>query len=257
MLKPTTRPNFTETNTLLLLFDCKTLNMSKPIIKIDVVSDVVCPWCYIGKRRLESAIQNVSDEFDFEVQYLPFELNSQMPPSGADNKQYLSKKFGSEDRYHQIIKQVSDVAATEGLSFNFDKQSIAPNTRKAHAMIGIASMQGKQLALVEALFKAYFTEGVNLSDDANLIKLGESVGLTRGEIESAINNPTMLSQIEKQEDQLHQLGVSGVPFYIINNKYGVSGAQTSEVFINAFREISKSEPLVESGDSCDVDSKEC
>src|SRR5687768_3200057 len=108
--------------------------MSKEKIRIGVVSDVVCPWCYIGKRRLEKAIQNLSDRFDFEVEYFPFELNPQIPASGLDQKDYLIKKFGGEDRYRQLTDHVSKVAAVDGLRFDYNAQKISPNTRNAHRL---------------------------------------------------------------------------------------------------------------------------
>src|SRR4051794_20418449 len=109
--------------------------MMKPTIKIDIVSDVVCPWCYIGKRRLEKAIDQLSAEFNFEVEYHPFELNPQMPLEGKDQKDYLSNKFGGEERYEQITEHVTQVAGDENLEFNFSKQHISPNTRMVHSII--------------------------------------------------------------------------------------------------------------------------
>ena len=102
----------------------------KPVIKIDIVSDVVCPWCYIGKRRLEKAIDQLSDQYSFELEYHPFELNPEMPLQGVDQKQYLANKFGGETKYHQITEHTTRVAAEEGLSFHFNKQTTSPNTQE-------------------------------------------------------------------------------------------------------------------------------
>src|SRR5688572_22315651 len=114
----------------------------KPVIKIDVVSDVVCPWCYIGKRRLEKAIDQLSPDYTFEIEYHPFELNPNTPSEGVNQKEYLTEKFGSEDRYHQITAHTTQVAAQEGLSFNFDKQRVSPNTRLMHSIIQLAKLEG-------------------------------------------------------------------------------------------------------------------
>src|SRR5688500_1385875 len=141
--------------------------MSKPKIKVDVISDVVCPWCYIGKRRLEKAMDKLSDAYDFEVEYHPFELNPQMPVSGLNHKEYLVEKFGGEDRYEQLTGRVTQVAAVEGLLFDFEKQKTSPNTRKAHALIQLAREEGKQLVVMEAFFKAYFSDGIDLTLDKN------------------------------------------------------------------------------------------
>jgi Predicted dithiol-disulfide isomerase involved in polyketide biosynthesis len=109
--------------------------MSKPKIKIEVVSDVVCPWCYIGKRRLEKAMDQLKDQMDFDVEFLPFELNPDMPKEGKDQKDYLVKKFGSEEKYQQITNHVVNVASQEGLKFDFQKQHVSPNTRDAHRIM--------------------------------------------------------------------------------------------------------------------------
>jgi predicted DsbA family dithiol-disulfide isomerase len=228
--------------------------LNKPVIKIDVVSDVVCPWCYIGKRRLEKAMQQLSSEYTFEVEYHPFELNPDMPAQGVNQKAYLTDKFGSEDRYDQITNHTTQVAATEGLAFNFDKQNTSPNTRKAHAIVQLAKLKGKDLAVIEDLFKAYFTDGVDLTDDKNLIALAVQAGIEREDLELLLADENSLIRIAALEKEMSKLGISGVPFYIINSKYGVSGAQSSETFMQVFKEVSQE---VTSGESCDVDGKNC
>jgi predicted DsbA family dithiol-disulfide isomerase len=197
----------------------------KKKIRIDVVSDIVCPWCYIGKRRLEKAIDELSADFDVEVEYHPFELNPALPQSGTPAKEYLMEKFGGEDRYDQITGRVSQVAADDGLHFDFEKQRVSPNTRKAHVLVALASAHGRQQLLVEALFKAYFTDGIDLSDDNNLKLIATSVGLPEEEVAMALADPNALTAIESEEKEMYKLGISGVPFYIINKKFGISGAQ--------------------------------
>jgi predicted DsbA family dithiol-disulfide isomerase len=230
--------------------------MNKPTIKIGVVSDVVCPWCYIGKRRLEKAMHKLSDRFNFEVEYFPFELNPQMPASGMDQKAYLSSKFGGEERYHQITDNTTSVAAGEGLTFNFAIQKISPNTRNAHRLVQLAKENNKQLDVVEALFKAYFTEGTDLSKNENLVALAFQNGLDKEATELLLNSEAGVMEVEMTEHRLQQSGITGVPFYIINNKYGISGAQPSESFIKAFEEIASSPDIAE-GESCDVETKNC
>src|SRR6218665_489749 len=112
----------------------------KQKIKVDIVSDVVCPWCYIGKRRLEKAMGELSSEYDFDVEYHPFELNPGVPAEGLNQREYLVDKFGSEDRYDQITANTTQVAASEGLDFHFEKQAISPNTRKAHVLLQLAKL---------------------------------------------------------------------------------------------------------------------
>jgi len=228
--------------------------MSKTKIRIDVVSDVVCPWCYIGKRRLEKAINKLSDAYDFEVAYHPFELNPQIPVSGLNHKEYLVEKLGGEDRYEQLTGRVTQVAATEGLLFDFEKQKTSPNTRKVHALIQLAQEEGKQLAVVEAFFKAYFSEATDLTLDKNLIDIAVSAGIDRIKAEQRMTDEGALVQVALAEQEMYKLGITGVPFYIINNKYGISGAQSSETFIKAFLEVGS--PAT-TADACDVDSKNC
>jgi predicted DsbA family dithiol-disulfide isomerase len=229
---------------------------TKPTIKIDVVSDIVCPWCYIGKRRLEKAIDQLSGEYDFEIEYHPFELNPSMPVAGADHKEYLSQKFGSESRYHQLTDHVTQVAAQEGLQFNYDKQKKSPNTRLMHSIVQLAKLEGKHTQAVEAFFKAYFTDGIDLSAKENLVAIAKSIGLEDAANEKLFADDQAQRQVALSENEMGKLGITGVPFYIINNKYGVSGAQASETFAKAFREIG-SEAINAGGESCDVDAKNC
>jgi predicted DsbA family dithiol-disulfide isomerase len=230
--------------------------MTKPKIKVDVVSDVVCPWCYIGKRRLEKAIDTLKDKFDFELEYHPFELNPNTPLSGVNQQEYLTKKFGGgEERYQQLTNHVSQVAAGEGLRFNFTKQLVLPNTRDAHRVIQFAEQEGKQLEAKEAFMKAYFEDGIDLSKKENVIGVAVGAGLTKQHVEQLLSTDEGLAQVAHAEREMQQLGITGVPFYIINNKYGVSGAQPSATFIQAFEDIGSKLEL--SGEACDVDSKNC
>jgi predicted DsbA family dithiol-disulfide isomerase len=227
----------------------------KPAIKIAVVSDVVCPWCYIGKRRMEKAVKALSGQFDFEIAYYPFELNPEMPLSGKDQKEYLSKKFGDVLEYERLTNHVTEVAETEGLVFDYPKQKVSPNTRNAHRLIMFAKESGKHLEMVEALFKAYFTEGVDLSKNENLVALATEVGLDKESTEQFLLSDTGIAEVAVAENELKKMGISGVPFYIVNDKYGISGAQSSETFIQAFQNVAKELSL--KGEACDVDDKNC
>jgi predicted DsbA family dithiol-disulfide isomerase len=228
--------------------------MTKPKIRIDIVSDVVCPWCYIGKRRLEKAINTLSDQYDFELEYTPFELNPHQDKNGVNQIDYLSDKFGGEERYRQITDHTTSVAATEGLTFNFDKQKISPNTREVHTIIELAKEEGIQLKAVEAFFRAYFTDGIDLSKHENIISIAASAGLDPEKVKARLNNDNAKIKVELTEKEIQKLGISGVPFFIINNKYGISGAQATESFIKVFSEINAT---VAAGESCDVDGKNC
>lgn len=230
--------------------------MNKPKIKIEIASDVVCPWCYIGKRRIEKAMTQLSDQFEFEVSYLPFELNPQTPRAGFIQKEYLAKKFGSEEKYNQITRHVAVIAAEEGLKFDFEKQKVSPNTRDAHRIIWYARQEGKQLAVKEAFMKAYFEEGVDLTKQENLISIAEKAGLDPTQISSLLNSDQLLADVTAAEQLNHERGISGVPYYIINNQYGISGAQAADVFVQALTQIGN-QAVTQEGDACAVDGDDC
>jgi predicted DsbA family dithiol-disulfide isomerase len=225
-------------------------------IKVDIVSDVVCPWCYIGKRRIEGAMNELADQFEFEVSYLPFELNPQTPKEGFNQKEYLAKKFGSEERYRELTNYVKSTAAEEGLAFDFDKQKRSPNTRDMHRIIWFAKQVGKQLAIKEAFMKAYFEEGVDLTKRENLLAISKSVGLNDEKISSLLDSEEGLAEVILEEQNNIQRGINGVPYYIINNQYGISGAQPKETFIKALTQIGK-ESVTAEGEAYAVYDSDC
>lgn len=228
---------------------------SKTKITIDIVSDVVCPWCYIGKRRLEQAMERASGRYDFEITYKPFELNPDTPSAGLNQKEHLTSKFGGDERYEQLTENTTSVADSVGLKFNFDDQKIIPNTRNLHAVIQLAKEEGKQLLAVEAFFKAYFTDGVDLSKKENILKIAASVGLEAEKVEKVLTDEQVKLTIASQEKETAAMGIRSVPFFIVNNRFGISGAQMSETFIKAFEEISSQ--AVPAGEACDATEKNC
>lgn len=210
--------------------------MNKIKIKIDVVSDVVCPWCYIGKRRLEDALRRLPENMEAEVRHLPFELNPNLPADGTPQKEHLRNKFGGEERYHELTQRVSSIAKTEGLNFDFAMQAVLPNTLDAHRLIQFAPNAEIQGSVVESLMKAYFEEGVDLSNRENLLDVVAKAGLDKQAAASLLDSQTDVPEIRKMEQLNHQRGITGVPFFIINDKYGVSGAQTSDTLLQVFSE---------------------
>jgi predicted DsbA family dithiol-disulfide isomerase len=214
--------------------------MSKIKISIDVVSDVVCPWCYIGKRRLENALSRLPENYEVDVNFLPFELNPDIPKTGTNHKEYLANKFGSKERYDQLTEHVVNVAAGEGLKFDYAKQVMMPNTLDAHRLIQFAKKFGKQPEMKEAFMKAYFEDGVDLTKSENLVNLAEKAGLDRTTVQSFLDTDEGAVEIKTMEQMNYQRGISGVPFYIINNKYGVSGAQPSDTFVEILNEVAGS-----------------
>lgn len=210
--------------------------MQKTKVKIGIVSDVICPWCYIGKRRLEKAMEMSAAHFAFDVEYFPFELNPNTPQEGVDYREYLCRKFGSEAKFLELNEHVTRVAARENLDFRPELQKTYPNTRNAHRMILVARDEGKQMEVVESLFSAYFKEGTDLSKIENLVEIGVRAGLDREMIEHLLHSNTGTIEIEMAEKELHDLGITGVPLFIIDDKFGISGAQSVETFTKAFEE---------------------
>jgi predicted DsbA family dithiol-disulfide isomerase len=237
------------------MFCPKFNSMTKPKIKVDVVSDVVCPWCYIGKRRLEKAMDALQDKYDFEITYHPFELNPGMPLEGVNQKEYLSAKFGGAEQYEKITNRTVNVAAEEGLRFDFSRQKISPNTRDAHRIIQYAQREGKQPEVKEAFMKAYFEDGVDLSKKENLVDVAVRIGLSKEKLENILSGDEGLVEVAHAENELQKLGITGVPFYIINNQYGVSGAQPAAAFIQMFEDVAvKSEY---NGEACNIEDQNC
>lgn len=218
----------------------------KPVINIDVISDVVCPWCYIGKRRLEKAVERLSEKFECNLHYHPFELNPDIPETGVAQKEHLVKKFGGEIRYDEITNHTAKVAADEGLHFDFHKQKVLPNTRTMHAIIAAAAEHGGQLPVVEAFLKAYFSEGIDLTKKENLLSIATRAGLDNEVTEKILKGDSFQAKVEVAENEFKKLGINAVPFYILNGRYGISGAQSTETFIKAFEEITAKEPFNES-----------
>ena len=179
----------------------------KKNIQIDIVSDVVCPWCYIGEERLRKTTELLKDEYEFTITYHPFELNPHVPDEGLDAKAYFTEKFGSAQRMEQIFAQTTATAKAEGLEFDLSAQSIAPNTFNAHRLIALAKSEGKQATAAHAFFKAYFAEGKNLSEKETLLNIMRSVDIDESKVDAVLNSN------EYEEDVL-QAEKLGMFFYI-------------------------------------------
>jgi predicted DsbA family dithiol-disulfide isomerase len=203
-------------------------------LAIDVISDVICPWCYIGKKRLEKATAAFDGKLDVRVRWHPFQLNPTMPREGISRKEYRIKKFGSWERSLELDANVVAVGETEGIHFAFDRIERTPNTVDAHRLIWLAGQQDCQNAVVDALFRAYFTDGRNISNRQTLIDVVAEAGLDRHPAESMLNSQEGMNAIKAAEDLSKRHRVSGVPFFIINNEITLSGAQPPTAFLDAF-----------------------
>jgi predicted DsbA family dithiol-disulfide isomerase len=215
------------------------------MLTIDVISDVICPWCFIGKRRLEKALAGRPAT----VRWHPFQLNPNMPREGVDRKTYRVQKFGSWERSRELDAQVAAAGLGEGLAFHFDRMARTPNTLDAHRIIWLAGEKGVQDAVVEALFRAYFTDGLDLADRSTLARVAAEAGLDREEIDGLLAGDEGLAAVRAGEEQARRLGVSGVPFFVVNGRVALSGAQPPEQFLAAFEQAGES---VVTGDACDV-----
>jgi predicted DsbA family dithiol-disulfide isomerase len=211
--------------------------MTKPLT-IAIVSDVICPWCYLGKRRLEQALAAL--DRPAEIQWLPYELNPTMPPEGMARASYREQKFGAA-RAAQLDQQLRAVGESEGVSFAFERQARTPNTRRAHQLITFAASEGKADAVVEALFKAYFEEGRDIGDDETLGDIAAEAGLDRTTALAAIGDPGLAAYVADLERQAAGLGIQGVPFFIVDQAWAISGAQPPAQWIAAIRERSGAE----------------
>jgi predicted DsbA family dithiol-disulfide isomerase len=210
-------------------------------LAIDIVSDVVCPWCFIGKRRLEAALelyrQRRPEAPAPEIVFHPFELNPDLPREGIARADYIAKKFGA--RGYSAHDRLVHAGAQLGIAFAFDKIERQPNTLAAHALIERARLSGVQGEVKEALLKAFFVEGVDLTDDKTLVSVAAGAGLERKEAEAAVADEELRRAVSEQEDKARAMGVSGVPFFIFNKRLAVEGAQPPEALLDAMVEAER------------------
>jgi predicted DsbA family dithiol-disulfide isomerase len=201
--------------------------MPQQPVRIDVVSDVVCPWCFIGKRRLEKALA-LKPEIPVEVHWHPYFLNDWIPREGMAREEYLTTKFGSPERYKGIAQRVSAAAAAEGLVYASDKMKRQPNTTDCHRLIMWADVQGKAPAMKQKLMDLYFTEGADLSDRETLVKAAADVGLDADAVRGDLAGDKDLDAVGGEAQRAKEAGIDGVPCFIFAGKYAVSGAQAPE-----------------------------
>lgn len=201
-------------------------------LTIEIVSDVICPWCFIGKRRLERALAMHAGPVT--VRWLPFEMNPQMPKAGISRREYRTKKFGSWERSRELDAEVTAAGEAEGIAFAFDRIERTPNTRACHELIGLADRNGKQDAVVEALFHAYFTAARDIADQQTLLDVVTAAGLDRGEAEATLvgGNGDVFAETD---EWARRVQIQGVPFFIINGEITLYGAQSPEALSEAFR----------------------
>jgi predicted DsbA family dithiol-disulfide isomerase len=202
-------------------------------LAVDVISEVICPWCYIGKRRLEKALA-AADE-PVRVRWLPFQLDPTMPKEGILRREYRTRKFGSWERSQELDARLVAVGEGEGIPFAFDRIERTPNTLDAHRLVGLAGKQGVQDAVVEALFRAYFTGGRDIGNRQTLLDVVAEAGLDRGKAEALLDGDDGLEAVRDAGQLARRHRVEGVPFFVVNDMLTLSGAQPPDAFLEAFR----------------------
>jgi predicted DsbA family dithiol-disulfide isomerase len=213
-------------------------------VRIDVVSDVVCPWCFIGKHRLEKALA-LRPDVPVEVHYRPYFLNDWIPREGISREDYLTRKFGSVDRYKGIAQRVGAAAAEEGLVYASDKMKRQPNTLDCHRLIRWAEAIGKSAEMKQKLMDLYFTQGADLTDRETLVKAAAEVGLNAKTVGDALAGDKDVAEIEQEALAAKEAGIDGVPCFIFGGKFAVSGAQSPEYLADAIDRLAAGQQAAE------------
>ena len=206
------------------------------MIKLDVFSDTICPWCYIGKKRLEKAINNHKD-LEIKQTWRPFQLNPGMPPDGMDRQEYLISKFGSSDAAKTIYDNIYDEGLKEGINFNFDSIQTTPNSFNSHRLLALAYEKGTQENVLSNLFESYFLNGEDIGDPNILLDIAIKHQIDAENFKSYLSDQENIEPLANEEIQAKKMGISSIPTFIINKQIVVNGAQTSKNFELIFEKL--------------------
>jgi predicted DsbA family dithiol-disulfide isomerase len=212
-------------------------------MKIDIVSDVVCPWCYIGKRNLESAMAQRPD-IDFEIQWFPYQLHPEAPPEGYNYRESVERKYGKE-RIDMMFGQITQVAIAAGINFQIDKVERGANTLRAHRLLDLGHQEGVQNALAEALFEGYFCNGRDIGDIETLTEIASSIDMDETRVRTYLEGDENLDRVVAQIDFARQQGVTGVPSFSMDGMFVLSGGQQPDVFLSVIDRIAAKEVELE------------
>lgn len=212
--------------------------MTRTSLSIDVVSDVVCPWCYLGEKRLEAAVASV-DDVDVHINWRPFQLDPTIPPEGKDRTDYMRAKFGDMGRLRETHERLASLGAADGISFDFDAIKVSPNTLDAHRVIRWAGSAGEdvQNRVVAELFSRYFERGQNTGDRAVLIEAAKAAGMDAAVVETLLPTDTDVEAVQAEIATASRMGITGVPCFLLEGKYAVMGAQETAVLADAIRQV--------------------
>ncbi|MEZ5839528.1 MAG: DsbA family oxidoreductase [Hyphomicrobiales bacterium] len=206
----------------------------RPRITVDIVSDVMCPWCYVGKRRFAKALSALPD-LDVDVNWRPFQLDPTLPPEGIDRRDYLERKFRDPDRIAAMHDALAAAGAAERIPFAFDRISRSPNTLDAHRLILWASASGAGEAMVERLFSLFFCEGANIGSQRVLVEAARGLGMRADKVAMLLAGDTDREAVRRDITRARQLGISSVPTFIVERKYAIVGAQTPDFIAETLR----------------------
>ena len=198
------------------------------MIEIDIVSDTICPWCYVGKRRIERALAGFEADA-VRIRWHPFQLNPGLPPEGMDRDEYVASKFGGADAARAVYDRIREAGAEEGIAFAFERMPRTPNTFASHRMVHFAAREGLQNEAVEALFRAVFVDGRDIGDFEALVDIGAECGIDPVALAEYLASIEEVDLLRAGEERSRRMGVTGVPFFIIGGRYAVTGAQDSAV----------------------------
>lgn len=206
------------------------------MVKLDILSDPICPWCYIGKAGLDRALERRPDH-PLEIEWHPFQLNPDMPKDGMERRAYLEGKFGGKENAIKVYSRIAEAAEAAGLKINFEGISRTPNTMDAHRLIHWAGVEGRQTAAVSSLFRAYFVEGRDIGDATELVAIAKSIGLDSAMVERLLNSDADRDDIAGRDAHARQRGVTGVPTFVLANQHVVPGAQPPELWDQVLDEL--------------------
>lgn len=215
------------------------------MVKLDILSDVICPWCYIGKTHLDKALAEVPDH-PFTIEWHPFQLNPTMPAAGMGRREYLEGKFGGKDGAIKAYAPVVQAAEAAGLSIDFDGMARTPNTLDAHRLIHWAGIEGKQIAAVSALFEAYFVQARDIGDHDVLADIADSVEMDASLVQRLLKTDEDRQLIQDRDAHSREMGVGSVPTFVVANQHAVPGAQPPEMWVKVIGEI-KSQIAADNG----------
>jgi predicted DsbA family dithiol-disulfide isomerase len=228
------------------------MSEAQPNLTIDVVSDVVCPWCFIGMKRLEHAASIASD-VALAVRWRPYQLDPTIPAGGTPRREYMIAKFGSEERLHDIHSQVAGLGEIEGIRFNFGAIEVSPNTLDAHRLVRWAaspqSPPGTQTQVVRRLFELYFEEARDIGDHAVLAEAAGECGMDAALVETLLASNADADSVRAEIDTAAQMGVRGVPCFLLEGKYAIMGAQDANVLADAMRKVAEAKAKGELDDA--------